>query len=141
MLSLSVISPEKKIIELECSEITIPTTTGLITVLPEHAPLYSLLEPGEVLARTESKDVYSLVVTRGFISVMNNKVTLLTEFGIKSEDIDEQIVAEAKRKAEEAMKEKVSQETFIESQAELVKALQQLKVAHKRQHQPKTSLS
>ena len=55
MLTLSVISPVKKILEVKCSKIIVPTQSGVITILPKHAPIFSLLSSGEVTVKDKSE--------------------------------------------------------------------------------------
>jgi len=131
-LTLSIVSPEKKITETECQQVTVPTAMGEITVLPEHAPLFSVLSPGEILVRESDKQTRSIVVSGGFLSVHKNKVIVLADFGIPTEEIDEKKILDAKARAEEAMKEKKSDEAFALAEGELYKALLQLKVAQKK---------
>lgn len=135
-MHLSVISPQKTVLETECLQVSVPTTTGIITILPRHTALYSILKPGDVIVKTEAKKTETLVVNGGFVSVLQNKVTLLTDFGIHIEDIDEEIVKEAKKRAEKAMEEKLSDEHFATNKAELFKALLQLSAI--RRHKSKT---
>lgn len=134
-MQLAIISPEKKILETECTGVTIPTAEGLITVLPHHTPLYSLLAPGEVLVKN-GQQTSTIVVNGGFVTVVNNKVTLLPDFGVRIEDIDEEIISQARERAEKAMEERVSDESYATNRAELFKALLQLKAIKK--HHSKT---
>ena len=134
-MTLSIISPDKKILETDCLQVTVPTTTGIITILPHHTPLYSLLAPGDVIVKSDHKSD-TLVVNSGFVAVAKNKVTLLTDFGIRLEEIDEEIIKEAKQRAEKAMADKVSEEQFTTNKAELFKALLQLNAV--KRHKSKT---
>ncbi len=135
MMSLSVISSEKVVLETQCEAVTVPTTSGIITILPHHTGLYSLISPGDVILKNKSGDRETLIVNGGFISVFDNRVVLLTDFGIRLEDIDESIIAQAKERAEKAMEDRTSEENFAAAQAELFKALLQLKAVQR--HQPK----
>lgn len=130
-LKLSVISPQKKVLEIECESVTLPTSEGEITVLPKHMAIFSLLSAGEVKVRTE-KDEIDLAVGGGFASVSNNKVTLMVEFGVRSDEIDEQKVDEARKRAEEILKSKADDKGSALAQAALARSLLELKVAQKR---------
>ncbi|MBI3887502.1 ATP synthase F1 subunit epsilon [Candidatus Microgenomates bacterium] len=127
MLSLSVISPEKTVLETQSTSVTVPTSTGLITILPSHAPLFSILQKGEVIVRAQDQQPTSIVVSDGFIGVYNNKVTLLTEFGIHSDELNEAVILEAKERAEKTMAERKDEQEYAKAEAELMKALLQLK--------------
>ena len=70
MLKLKVISPEKTVLSADCKSVTLPTSEGQITVYPRHAPIYTLIVAGEVVARTATGDV-SLGVGSGFANITN----------------------------------------------------------------------
>lgn len=132
MLNLTVISQEKKLLETDCLSLSVPTKSGIITILPEHAALFSLLHYGEVVIRTEDNKESYLLVSGGFVSVKKDKVTLLIDFGVRSEDIDEKAVSEAKARAEEAMKNNPTEEVLEKSRAELVRMSLQLEHVQRR---------
>lgn len=132
-LSLKIVSPEKLVFEeTDFDSITFPTQDGEITVLPGHIPLISKIAPGEITARKKDKNV-SLVTTDGFLNVAKNgTISVLSDYAIRSEDVEIAKVQEAKRKAEAAMKEKKSERDFAIAEAELRRTLLELKVANKR---------
>jgi len=132
--TLTVVSPEKKILGGEFSSLTVTTNSGEITILPNHAPLFATLKPGQAIA-VNSAGATHLAITGGFISVHKNQVQLLVDFAIKSEEIDQNIVEQAKKRAEEilALGDKLDPAS-IDARAELVKAIVQLRVAQKRIH-------
>lgn len=141
MLSLSIISPEKKIFEAECSQVTIPTESGLITVLPSHAPLFSLLNSGEVEVKSDQKELQHILVSGGFVSVINNKVDLLVDFGIHSDELDEKIILAAKERAEKMIAESKSEDYKKAALASLLHADLQLKfLANHRKHHKTVSI-
>ncbi len=130
---LVVISPTKRVLEADCDSVTLPTTEGQITVLPHHAAIFSLLSPGEVIVRSGSaQDELSLAVGGGFVNVDRNQVTLLAEFGVRSEELDEQKVIEAKRRAEEILATKTDEKESASARATLARSILELKVSQKR---------
>jgi F-type H+-transporting ATPase subunit epsilon len=126
MLSLVVVSPVKKILEIECSKITVPTKSGLITVLTNHAPLFSLLDSGEVVVKNTEGASQSVLVSGGFVSVTDNIVTLLVDYGIHSDELDEKIILEAKARAEKMLEEAKSENISKTAMADLLHANLQL---------------
>jgi F-type H+-transporting ATPase subunit epsilon len=132
-LTLKVITPENKIFEeSEIESISFPTQEGEITVLPNHIPLLSQTMTGEVVIRKKGKDT-SLVITEGFLKIdKSGNCLVLADYAIRSEDIEELKVTEAKKKAEESMKEKTSQKDFAIAEAELRRTLMELKVSQRR---------
>jgi F-type H+-transporting ATPase subunit epsilon len=130
-MQLVVISPQKKVLETEITSVTIPTADGEITVLPNHMAIFSLLKPGEVIVRTKDGDL-SITIGGGFVNVTRDKVTLLPEYGINSDEIDEEKVREAKTRAEEILKSKADEQSTAMAQTALARSLLELKVAQKR---------
>jgi F-type H+-transporting ATPase subunit epsilon len=139
MLDLAVVSPVKKILETECTQITIPTQSGQITILPKHTPLFSLLSNGEAIVKSENSKPQYILVSGGFVSVAKDKVTLLVDFGVKSEELDEKIILEAKELAERVMAESKSENLTKAAQADLFHANLQLQFLYRRARRHTTS--
>lgn len=135
-LNLSVVSPVKTVLQTECSQITVPTQSGLITILPSHAPLFSLLHQGEVVVVDENKKPTHLFVAGGFVSVTKNKVILLVDYGIHSDELDEKIILEAKERAEKVIAESKNESLTKIAQADLLHASLQIQFLnrHKNHH-------
>ena len=131
MLRLKVISPEKTVLDAICTHVTLPSSEGQITVYPQHAPIYTLVTHGEVIAHTE-KGVVSLGVGSGFANITQTSVTLLANFGILSDEIDEARANEAKARAEQLIKEHANDRDFVLAEAELSRSLLALKLSSKR---------
>jgi len=132
-LNLKIITPEKKVFEDgEINSASFPTTMGQITILPGHIPLVTKLVAGEITVRSGQK-AYSLVTTEGLLKLDTlGNIVVLADYAIRSEEIEIAKVQEAKRKAEEAMKEKTSERDFAIAEAELRRTLLELKVSQKR---------
>lgn len=130
-LHLEIITPEKIIFTDEVDTVIIPTTLGDVGILPDHTPLFSKIIPGEIMVRKDNRQ-YFLAVTGGFLEVLENNVNVLAEYAVRAEDIEAVKVEEAKKRAEKLMSEKITQREFVLAQAELQKALLELKVVRKR---------
>lgn len=131
MLQLEIITPAKVVYKQEADEVVVPTPNGQITILPHHIALVSQVTPGELIIKHEGKEHY-LAVTGGFLEVSNNTVTILADYAIRSEHIDELKAQEAKDRAEKLLKEKTSEINLIEIQAQLRKSIAELHVASRR---------
>ena len=132
MLILKVISPHKVVLETKVRSVTLPTVEGEITVLPRHAPIYTLIKGGEVIARTEKGEEISMAVGSGFANITESGVTLLANFGVLSDEIDENRAQEAKARAEALLKDKKSMQEMALASADLSRSLVELKLASKR---------
>lgn len=76
---LTVITPERIFFDGQVGSIIVPGGAGSFGVLANHAPLLSTLDPGRlVLTKTDGEKEY-LKIGSGFIDILSNDVTLLTE--------------------------------------------------------------
>lgn len=137
-MKLEIVTPEKKAYEDEVDQVTLTTTEGQITVLPHHLPVFTQLATGEIVAKKADKS-FHLASGAGFAEITGQKISVLTDLADFPEEIDEKKVEEAKKRAEEALKQKstLTQEEYASTAAALQKALAQLKV--KRRHRPSTT--
>lgn len=132
-LNLQIITPEKVAYEGEADQITLPTYDGEITVLANHIPLISAMKHGELIIKNDDKEI-PMAVWGGFIEVRNSSIIILTEVAERVEEIDEQKAEEARKKAENLLKEKdkLSDTAFADAAAALEKSLARLKVARRK---------
>lgn len=127
-LKLTVVTPEKELLSEDVDEIIVPTTSGELSILPEHAALLAQLTPGELTIKKGSKSDH-LVVVGGFMEVGKNVVSILADYAVHGKDISEAQAQQAKDRAEKAMKEKKSDVDFATAEAEFRRAILELKVA------------
>ncbi len=138
MLKFKIVTPEKVIYENEISQVTVPTMSGEITILPNHIPLVSVLKAGEL--RIKDKDgEHNLAVSGGFLEVRgNNEIVILADHAERVADIDIQKAEEARQRAEEQMKniKNVQDVDYARLQAAIDRETNKLKVAKKYRNLP-----
>lgn len=136
-ITLEIISQEQHLVTAEVDQLTAPTATGEITILPNHIPLFTKMTDGVVTTKHQGK-IEEFAVLGGFMDVApNSKVTILADVAVRADSINAAKAEEAKRKAEEAMKNKTSEIEFREAETSLRRALFELKIASsRRQKQP-----
>ena len=130
-LHLKIVTPEKLIYDSEVSQVNVSTEQGEIGILPHHANLMAKLIPGELVIKKGGK-MDSMAVGDGFLQVADNVLTVMTDLATYTQDIDERVVEEAKKRAEQALEQTLSDEEYAETLANLEKSLAQLRV--KRRH-------
>ena len=130
-LHLKIVTPEKIIFDEDASEVMAFTENGEIGILPEHINLMTKIKPGEVIIKQGNKEI-SMVTGPGLLQVAHNEVTITTDMAEKPEEIDEKSAEEARKRASEALEQKLSAEEIATAEVALEKALAQLKV--KRRH-------
>lgn len=132
-LTLEIITPEKVVYKDEVAEVVVPTVNGEIAILPNHINLLTQINPGELIVKKGSVQQY-LAITGGFLEVLDNKISILADYAVMAQDVEIARSQEAKKRAEKVMSEKATDNELRVAQAELIKAILELKVAtkHKR---------
>ncbi len=104
---------------------------GQLGILPLHAPLMTMLQPGELIVRKGGQEFY-LAVTGGFLEVRPDKVIILADACERADEIDVARAQEARRRASELMKAPPAAEVDLATaEAALRRSLVRLKVAEK----------
>src|SRR5258708_14124851 len=86
-IQLEIVTPEKMVVNAVATEVQIPGKSGMLGILPGHAPLITELAVGEIAYRSEGA-LKRLSVAWGFAEVLPEKVTILAETAERAEDID-----------------------------------------------------
>ncbi|HEY91798.1 MAG TPA: F0F1 ATP synthase subunit epsilon [Dehalococcoidia bacterium] len=130
-MRLDIVTAEQLVYSEEVDMVVVPGIDGEMAILPHHAPLMTMLQPGELLVRNQGQDT-SLVVTGGFLEVRPDRITVLADAAERSEDIDAERAEEAKRRAEQRLTGKLEEEDQARVEAALRRSLMRLKIAEKR---------
>lgn len=102
MLRLEIVTPEHRVLDAEVDSVTVPTASGEVGILPNHAPLVSALKPG-VLSYGIKGSIEKLAVSGGFVEVNGNKVAVLADSAESSADIDLEAAKAARDEAEKSL--------------------------------------
>jgi len=86
-LNVRVITPDKVVWDAAAEEIILPSSTGQIGILTDHAPLLTALDIGVMRLKTAGTWT-SIVLMEGFAEVENNKVTILCNGAEEGGDIN-----------------------------------------------------
>lgn len=87
ILQICVITPDRIFLNEKAEEVILPTNTGLMGVLTNHAPLITALEIGVMLFRT-NKDWIPIALMGGFALVKKNQITVLVNEAEMEDTID-----------------------------------------------------
>ncbi len=127
-IHVDIVSAEGEIFSGAATMVFAPGILGDLGIAPRHAPLLTLLKPGEVRVQTAEGPEQHFFVGGGALEVQPNKVTVLADTAIRAKDLDEQAAMAAKQRAEELLREKVDKISQAEALAELARAAAQLKL-------------
>lgn len=131
-LLIEIVTPEKIVFKEEnAEEVLIPTPNGQIGILPHHLPLLTQVTSGELVVK-KGKTTQFLAITSGFAEIANNKITILADYAVRSEEIEIAKAQEAKKRAEQLLNEKISAKDFAIAEADLRRSILELKVAQRR---------
>jgi F-type H+-transporting ATPase subunit epsilon len=104
-IKFEIVTPERVVLKEEIKQITLPTRSGEITVLPDHIPLVSSLVPGVIHIKKRNGEDEIISVSGGFLEVLKDKVVILADTAERAEELDMSRAEEAHRRAAE-LKEK-----------------------------------
>lgn len=128
---LEIMTAEKELYSEDVELVVAPGAIGQLGILPHHAPLLTLLQPGELMVRKNGEDEY-IAVTGGFLEVMANRIVVLADAVERAEEIDEQRALEAMKRAQERIESRTSDLDLQRALASMRRAQARLKVARRR---------
>jgi len=126
-LKLEIVTPDGTAFSDNVDMVTLPGSEGQLGVLPQHIPLMTQIVPGEIIVSKDGKDRL-LAVGEGLVEITGDRVAILTDMAIAAEKIDEAKVEEARQRAEERLREKLSNEEIANVHSALARLMAQLNV-------------
>ena len=126
-LRLEIVTPEAKAYSEDVEMVVLPGTDGELGVYPQHVPVLTTLQPGELRVLKGGRET-SLAVGEGFAEITGESISILTDMALESSAIDEAAAEAAVARAQAAMKEDHVAEEVASIRASLQKALAQLHV-------------
>lgn len=101
-LTVEIVTPDRRAFEGTASSVTLPTALGSIGILPGHQPITAIIAAGEVVLTLDGQ-VTRLAIDQGFVRVVSDKVSVVTEAAIDEAKIDLKAVETAEARAREAI--------------------------------------
>ena len=140
-MKFKIVTPERVLLDTEVDSLTLPTSTGEITILPHHIPLVSQLVAGEIHYKSGNEE-NSFATSGGIIEVKkDNNIVILADTAEFGHEIDIQRAEQAKEAARKLMTESIKdQTTYADASAVFQKNLIRLKVAHKHRTKKQTNI-
>ncbi|MCB5230619.1 MAG: ATP synthase F1 subunit epsilon [Candidatus Cloacimonas sp.] len=124
-LHLKIIQPYRTVAELECDHVIIPGIDGDIGVSTGHTPLLTKIRPGPlVVFQKDTKINYA--IHDGFVSIEKDKIRIVCEIIECGDEIDQKRAEEAKKRAEERLKDTESDIDFRRAESSLRRAVARL---------------
>jgi F-type H+-transporting ATPase subunit epsilon len=126
-IHVDIVSPEGQLFAGEATMVFAPAALGEIGIAPRHAPLLTTLSAGVVRVQVEGQDEHTFYVGGGALEVQPHRVSVLADTAARARDLDEAAAQAAKARAEEAVRGRTDRIDIAEAQAELARAVAQLK--------------
>ncbi len=127
-IQLDIVSAEGEIFSGPARMVFLPGSEGDLGITPRHAPLLTLLKPGEVRVQPAEGEEQSFYVGGGALEVQPRKVTVLADTAARARDLDEAAALAAQQRAEEALAGNSDRISQAEALAELARAAAQLRM-------------
>lgn len=139
-IRLEIVTAERLVYSEDVDGIVAPGANGELGIMPQHAPLMTMIMPGMITVRQGGEEI-DMAVTGGFMEVRPERVIILADAAERAEEIDIARAEEARRRAEEAKTSAVSggAEAQMAAEAALSRALARLKVAKRRRREKPVS--
>ena len=101
---LEIVTAERVVYSEDVDVLVAPGVEGQLGILPHHAPLMTTLQPGELVVKRGGEEL-SLAISGGFLEVRPDRIIVLADAAERAEEIDIARAEEAKRRAEERLRE------------------------------------
>jgi len=130
-LRLEIVTAERTVFADDVSEVVAWGIEGQLGILPHHAPLMTMLQPGDLLIKKDDEEHY-LAISGGFLEVRPDKVIILADACERAEEIDVERAEAARHRAEEILKTRPPEMDTAAAEAALRRSLARIKVAERR---------
>lgn len=105
-----IVSQDRIVYQGDADMVVLPGAAGEMGILPNHSPVLSVLKFGVIRVRSQGEDQY-FAVAGGVAEVQPDQVTVLADAAENVEEIDVRRAEEARRRAEEALKQGIPEDT------------------------------
>lgn len=130
-LRLEIVTAEGTVFADDVNGVVAWGIEGQLGILPHHAPLMTMLQPGDLLIRKDNEEHY-LAISGGFLEVRPDKVIILADACERAEEIDIERAEAARRRADEILKTRPPDVDTAAAEAALRRSLARIRAAEKR---------
>lgn len=131
LLTLDIVTQEKRLLTVDTARVTVETEMGEITVLPGHIPLLAKLKEGLLRFEDAKGNEEIVAIFGGFLEVdATGKVSILADSAVRAADIDLAKVQRAEKEAKAALADKGREIEFAQAEAALKRTWLELKAAN-----------
>ena len=121
-INVDIVSAEGEIHSGDAYMVFAPAKMGEIGIAPRHAPLLTVLSPGEVRVEDTEGEEHFFYITGGMLEVQPNQVIVLADTALRGDQLDEAAALAARQEAEKALEGVSSEVDIAKARAELAEA-------------------
>ena len=130
-MQLEIVTAERLVYSEEVNILVAPGIEGELGILPRHAPLLTVLKPGEIRVVKDGEETY-MAVSGGFLEVLGNRATILADTAEHAGEIDIERAETALKRAQERVEAAPADMDLERALASMRKSQARLSVARRR---------
>ena len=134
-IHLEIVTPERQLFSGLVDDVTVPSSTGYLGILPGHAPLLAELGIGEISYTVGGRKEY-MFCSWGFLEVLPDRVIVLAQTAEPASEIDENRAQQAKSRADSRLASKDPGTDFMRAELAVMRALARLDAARHARRKP-----
>ena len=139
-MQLQIITAEREVFSGTVDALVAPGIAGQLGILPNHAPLMTILQPGELTVRSDGAESY-LALSGGYMEVLGNTVIILADTAEDVDEIDEARAQQAIEQAQQRIASRQSDAELEQAVASLRRAQARVTVARRRRGAPRRAIA
>jgi F-type H+-transporting ATPase subunit epsilon len=130
---LTIVTPERQFFDGNAEAVTVTAPDGQMTILANHVPIVAPLVVGTLSIKTDG-EWHQSFNSEGFMEVGAEEVVIFVQACEWPDEIDERRAEEARRRAEERLRQKQSIQEYKQTKMALARAMARLRISHNRLH-------
>jgi F-type H+-transporting ATPase subunit epsilon len=127
-INIRVIAPDRTVFDTQVEEVILPSSTGQLGILKNHAPLLSALEIGVMRVKIDGKSV-PVYLNGGFAEIDNNQLIVLVNSAEKGSNIDQNVAQQDLEAATVMVNQAVTNKEKLDATQAIRKAKARLQAA------------
>jgi len=128
-LFVEIVAPDRRAFQGQARGLRAPGSEGSFEVLKDHAPMIATIEVGPIFVTSLTGEKIGFATSGGFVEVLNNVVTVLTETCEPATEIDIGRARDAEQRAKEALAASADPEERAKAEKDLERARNRLRVS------------
>lgn len=137
-IRLDFVAQDRNVFSGDVTEVQAPGSEGQLGILPKHAPLMTVLSPGEVIVHREGAEPLYFAVSGGWMEVRPDHITILARTAERSDEINAERAEVARARAAQLLAQGIRRDQRAMVEMTLKRQIVRLRVSsrHRGWHGP-----